>query len=97
MLTELEDFDEVRLAALDRMIIQKQKVAKAYDKRVRKKSFSEGDLVWKTVLSLGAKTPKYGKWCPTWEVAYQICQVFRGNVYFLMDLDGTTFMLLFTS
>lgn len=58
MLTELEDFDEVRLAALDRMIIQKQKVAKAYDKRVRKKSFSEGDLDWKTVLSLGGKNTK---------------------------------------
>ncbi|XP_058202875.1 uncharacterized protein LOC131317334 [Rhododendron vialii] len=91
MLMELEDLDEVRLAAFDHMVVQKQRVAKAYDKRVRRKSFLEGDLVWKTVLPLGAKTPKYGKWSPTWEGAYQICQVFRGNVYLLMDLDGEVY------
>ncbi|XP_058202641.1 uncharacterized protein LOC131317076 [Rhododendron vialii] len=88
MLMELENLDEVRLAAFDHMVVQKQRVAKAYDKRVRRKSFSEGDLVWQTVWPLGTKTSKYGKWSPTWEWPHQICQVFRGNVYLLLDLDG---------
>ncbi|XP_058216811.1 uncharacterized protein LOC131327683 [Rhododendron vialii] len=97
MLMELEDLDKVRLAAFDHMVVQKQRVAKAYDKRVRRKSFSEGDLVWQTVLPLGTKTPKYGKWSPTWEGPYQIGQVFRGNVYLLMDLDGKVHTLSMVS
>ena len=36
------------------------KVAKVYNK-VKKKSFVEGDLVWKTILSIGSKDPQYGK------------------------------------
>ncbi|XP_058216223.1 uncharacterized protein LOC131327197 [Rhododendron vialii] len=88
MLMEMEDLDEVRLAALDHMLVQKRHVAKAYNRRVRRKSFTEGDLVWQVVLHLGAQTPRYGKWSPTWEGPYQICKVFEGNVYLLMGLDG---------
>ncbi|XP_058220015.1 uncharacterized protein LOC131330449 [Rhododendron vialii] len=65
MLMELEDLDEVRLAALDHMLVQKRRVTRSYDKRVRKKSFTEGDLVWKAVFPLGEKNPRYGKWSPT--------------------------------
>lgn len=53
MFMELEDF---RLAALDQMLVQKRKAARAYDKRVRKKTFADGDLVWKAVLTLHSKT-----------------------------------------
>ncbi|XP_058185752.1 uncharacterized protein LOC131302976 [Rhododendron vialii] len=88
MLMELEDLDEVRLAALDLMLVQKRRVARSYDKRVRKKSFIEGDLVWKVIFPLGEKNPRYGKWSPIWEGPYQIAQVLRGNVYLLMDLNG---------
>ncbi|XP_058192104.1 uncharacterized protein LOC131309498 [Rhododendron vialii] len=69
----------------------KRRVARSYDKRVRKKSFSEGDLVWKAVFPLGEKNSRYGKWSPTWEGPYQIAQVLRGNVYLLMDLSGGLF------
>ncbi|XP_058203009.1 uncharacterized protein LOC131317479 [Rhododendron vialii] len=88
MLMEMEDLDEVRLAALDHMLVQKRHVAKAYNRRVRRKSFTEGDLVWQVVLPLGAQTARYGKWSPTWEGPYQIYKVFEGNVYLLMGLDG---------
>ncbi|KAF7153737.1 hypothetical protein RHSIM_Rhsim01G0158600 [Rhododendron simsii] len=54
------------------MFVQKRRVVRAYDKRVRKKSFSEGDLVWRTVFPLGEKNSRYGKWSPTWEGPYQI-------------------------
>ncbi|XP_058217478.1 uncharacterized protein LOC131328562 [Rhododendron vialii] len=67
MLIELEDLDEVRLAALDHMLVQKRIVARSYDKCVRRESFSEGDLVWKVVFPLGEKNSRYGKWSPTWE------------------------------
>ncbi|XP_058189458.1 uncharacterized protein LOC131307060 [Rhododendron vialii] len=61
MLIELEDLDEVRLAALDHMLVQKRRIARAYDKRVRKKIFSEGDLVSKAIFPLGEKNSRYDK------------------------------------
>jgi hypothetical protein len=33
---------------------EKIKIAKAYNKRVMKKSFQVGDLLWKMILPLGA-------------------------------------------
>ncbi|XP_059668901.1 uncharacterized protein LOC132313991 [Cornus florida] len=45
MLVELEDLDEVCLNALDHIIIQKKKVMLPYNKKVKAKTFVEGDLV----------------------------------------------------
>ncbi|XP_059649915.1 uncharacterized protein LOC132295623 [Cornus florida] len=53
ILVELEDLNEVRLRALDHIQVQKRRVAKAYNKRVRAKILGKGDLVWKTVLPMG--------------------------------------------
>ena len=57
MIAKLEEFDEVRLSALDCLVIQKNRAARVYDKRVQAKSFCVGDLVWKTVLPIGEKNP----------------------------------------
>ena len=55
MMAELEELDEVRLSVLDYLVVQKNRAARAYDKRVKAKSFSVGDLVWKTILPIGEK------------------------------------------
>src|SRR3954468_7458687 len=47
MLDELVELDEERLIALDRLIRQKQKVAKAYNKKVKEKTFMVSDYMWK--------------------------------------------------
>ena len=53
---ELEALDGKILQALDHIMIQKKKnMARAYKKRIRRKSFEEGELVWKVVLPIGAK------------------------------------------
>ena len=39
--------------------IDKLRVAKAYNKRVKVKSFQVGDLVWKTILPIGSKNNKF--------------------------------------
>ncbi|CAL9021349.1 unnamed protein product [Prunus brigantina] len=44
-----------------------QAVSRAYNKRVKNKSFEEGEIVWKAVLPLGTHVAGYGKWSPTWE------------------------------
>ncbi|GKV53168.1 hypothetical protein SLEP1_g59706 [Rubroshorea leprosula] len=59
MIMELEDLKEARLTALDVMKAQKLKVARAYNKRVKQKNLAKGRLVWKAVLPLGKKDPRY--------------------------------------
>ena len=45
MMMELEALDGKRLQALYHIMIQKKKVARAYNKRVRRKNFEEEELV----------------------------------------------------
>ena len=52
MMIALEDIDEVRMAALDRIRAQKKKVERTYNKKVKHRTYVEGELVWKAMLPL---------------------------------------------
>jgi hypothetical protein len=67
---------------------EKIKIAMAYNKRVMKKSFQVGDLVWKMILSLGTRSHKFRKWSPSWVVPFRFIRVVPGNAYFVEDLEG---------
>jgi hypothetical protein len=67
---------------------EKIKIAKAYNKHVLEKSFQVGDLVWKTILQLGTRSGKFGKWSPSWEGPFRVIRVVPGNAYFVEDLKG---------
>ena len=45
MLDELVDLDEERLRALDLLRLQKKRVEDSYNKKVKPKAFSSGELV----------------------------------------------------
>ncbi|KAM1481855.1 hypothetical protein ACFXTO_034231 [Malus domestica] len=66
----------------------KKVVARAYNKKVKIKSFKEGDLVWKTVIPLGAQLRGFGKWSPTWEGPFIISRFLDKGGYYLADLEG---------
>ena len=87
MIIELEALDRKRLQELDHIMIQKKKVAQAYNKQVGRKSFEEGELVWKVVLPISAKDRELGKWSPNWEGPFKVHQVLIGNVYWLSSLE----------
>jgi hypothetical protein len=55
------------------------RVDKAYNKRVKENSFQVGDLIWKTILPIGSRSNKFGKWSPNWEGPYRIKEVIPGN------------------
>ena len=57
MIAKMDDLDEAQVATLNSIILQKQKVIKNYNRRVRRKTFAIGDLVWKVILPLGTKDP----------------------------------------
>ncbi|XP_050227807.1 uncharacterized protein LOC126677299 [Mercurialis annua] len=88
MMMELENLEEGRLQALSNMIIQKKKVSKSYNKKVRPKTFHEDELVWKLILPLGTTDREYGKWSTNWEGPFLVHKVMKGNAYWLSSLEG---------
>ena len=88
---ELEDLAGHRLNALINIEANKARVGRWYDKKVKAKSFDQGDLVWRLVLPIGTKDPKFGKWSPTWEGPYKISRSVPANAYILETLEGEEF------
>jgi len=87
MIDELVDLDEERFTALEVLTKQKERVTKAYNKKVKSKLFAQGDLVWKVILPMGKKNQTLGKWSPSWEGPWEILRVFSNNVYEIEELN----------
>jgi len=78
----------MRIEALKEIEKDKSRVARANNKKVKNKSFQVGDLVWKTILPLGVKSNKFGKWSPSWVGLLKVIKVVFGNSYVLETLQG---------
>ena len=91
MKDELEYLAGHWLNALISIEANKARVGRWYDKKFKTKSFDQGDLVWKLVLPIGTKDPKFGKWSPTWEGPYKISRSVPRNAYILETLEGEEF------
>ncbi|XP_050229153.1 uncharacterized protein LOC126678293 [Mercurialis annua] len=63
MVIDSLDLDEERLAALDHLEAQKRRVERAYNKRVKPKTFAIGDMVWKAILPIGHKDKRLAANC----------------------------------
>ena len=61
----IDKVTDERLKALREIERDKLRVAKAYNKNVKIKSFQIRDFVWKTILPIGSKDNKFGKWSPS--------------------------------
>jgi hypothetical protein len=66
------------------------RLTRAYNKRVKEKLFQAGDLVWKTILPIGSRSNKFGKFSPNWEGPYRIEEVILGNSYMVQSIQGTS-------
>jgi hypothetical protein len=56
MLDRLDEGSDERIKALGEIERDKLRVPRAYNKRVKEKSFQVGDLVWKMILPIGSKS-----------------------------------------
>jgi hypothetical protein len=65
MMDNIDDIIDKRMRALKEIEKDKARVARAYNKKVRPKSFQVGKLVWKIILPLGTKDIKFRKWSPS--------------------------------
>ncbi|XP_038685734.1 uncharacterized protein LOC119985517 [Tripterygium wilfordii] len=74
MVMELEQLEEDRIQAFNRMLVQYKKIHRAYNKRVKKKTFHEDR--------------EFDKWSPNWEGPFKVHKVLKGNSYWLYSLEG---------
>jgi hypothetical protein len=81
MMDNIDEVIDKRLQALKEIEKGKIRVARAYNKKVKLKSFQVGDLVWKTILPVGTKDNKFRKWSSSWEGPYAIVKVITRNSY----------------
>jgi hypothetical protein len=72
MMDNIDEVTDKRVTTLREIEKDKIMVAKAYDKKVKAKSFQVGDLLWKIVLPLRSKDRKFEKWSPSWEGPYRV-------------------------
>jgi NDP-sugar pyrophosphorylase family protein len=56
MMGNIDEVTDVTLKALKEIEKDKARVAKAYNKKVKSKSFQVEELVWKTILPIGSKS-----------------------------------------
>jgi hypothetical protein len=89
MFDKLDEVSDEKVKALGKIERNKLRVAKAYNKRVKKKSFQVKDFVWKMILPIGSRSSKFGKWSPNWEGSYRIEEIVLGNSYMVESMQGT--------
>ena len=89
MMDNIDEVADKRVKAPKDIEKEKLRVAKAYDKRVRLKDFQIGDLVWKVILPVGSRSPKFGKWSPRWEGPLRVIRIVPGNSYLVETLEGS--------
>jgi hypothetical protein len=88
MMDRIDDIPESQFKASEGLEKEKIKIVKAHNKRVMENLFQVGDLVWKTILPLGTRSGKFGKWLPSWEGSFRVIQIVPSNAYFGEDLEG---------
>ncbi|XP_048440196.1 uncharacterized protein LOC125477287 [Pyrus x bretschneideri] len=86
----VKDLDVSCIETLNKIQEGKRAVARAYNKRVKLKSFEEEELLWKTILPLGVQLRGFGKWSPTWEGPFMILKVLDKGAYYLVDLEESS-------
>jgi hypothetical protein len=90
MLNRLDEVSDERVKALGEIERHKLRVARAYNKSVKEKSFLVGDLVLKMILPIGSRSNKFRKWSPNWEGMYRIEEVIPTNSYMVQSIQGTS-------
>ena len=65
--------------------LYQSRVKSAFDKRVRLRKFSEGDLVLKKVSQV--QKDHQGKWAPNYEGPFMVKKTFSGEALLLMNMD----------
>jgi len=83
---QLNMISEKRLAAICHHQLYQNRIARAYDRKVRPRKFKEGDLVLRKILLLPSDS--HSKWAPYYEGPYVVKKAFSGGALILTGMDG---------
>jgi hypothetical protein len=82
MLDRLDEVSDEMVKTLGEIERDKLRVGRAYNRKVKGKSFQVRDLVWKTIFPIRSRSNKFGP--------YRIEEVILGNSYMVQSIQGTS-------
>jgi ribonuclease HI len=85
---ELDGLEEKRLHALQKLEAYQARVSRAFDKRLKRRSFKQGDLVLAVIRPMNVTHRMQGKFEPKWEGPYIIKDVYSSGAYRIISPDG---------
>ena len=87
-LRELDILEEKRLHALQNLEAYQARMSQAFDKRVRRRSFKEGDLVLAVIRPMNITHRMQSKFEPKWEGPYIVKDVYSSGAYRIISPNG---------
>ena len=87
-LEELEALDEKRLEAQQRLECYQARLSRAFNKRVRPRSFQVGDLVLAMRRPINISHKIGNKFTSKWDGPYVVQEVYTNGAYKIVDRDG---------
>ncbi|KAL0405440.1 UNVERIFIED_CONTAM: hypothetical protein Slati_3857900 [Sesamum latifolium] len=87
-LEELEALDEKRLEAQQRLECYQARLSKAFNKKVRLRSFQVGDLVLAVRKPIITTHRTKNKFLPKWDASYVFKEAYTNGAYKLVAEDG---------
>ena len=88
MIKDLDTVDELRESAAIRITSYQRRLANFYNKRVKPRTFQQGNLVLRRAFENTADS-NAGKFQPNWEGPYLVTRAGESGSYALDKLDGT--------
>src|ERR1041385_1350715 len=85
---ELERLEGKRLQALQNLKAYQARMSRAFDKRVKRRSFKEGDLVLAVIRPMNITRRMKGKFEPKWEGPFVVKEVYSSGAYKIISPDG---------
>ncbi|XP_071918759.1 uncharacterized protein [Coffea arabica] len=86
---QLTLIDEKRFNAICHGQCYQKRVARAYNKKVHRRAFEEGNKVLKRILSMQDEAK--GKFAPNWQGPFIVQKVLPGGALILAEMDGRAF------
>jgi hypothetical protein len=87
-LEELEALDEKRLEAQQRLECYQARLCRAFNKKVRPRSFQEGDLVLAVRRPIIMSKRMGSKFLSKWDGPYVVQEVYTNGAYKIVDENG---------
>ena len=92
-LAELEALDDKRLEAQQHIEFYQARMAKSFDKKVKRRAFKEGELVLSVRRPMILTSKKKGKFQSKWEEPFVVETVYSNGAYRLVKTNGDKIMM----